>query len=123
MRIHFTVPKELAEEYDYLYDFRLCDGTGGTDATCADRVLFKVLLNGEEIWSTIDVPSTDPTRRPYIIDLAGSPIRIPAGTLNEGDNILEVYALPNSPAGKYQSFCRHRLRLAFRPNGTLMILR
>ena len=122
-RIHFTVPKELAEEYDYLYDFRLCDGTGGTDATCADRALFKVLLNGEEIWSTIDTPSTDPTRRPYIIDLAGNPIRIPAGTLNEGDNTIEVYALPNSPSGKYQSFCRHRLRLAFRPNGTLLILR
>ena len=122
-RIHFTVPKELAEEYDYLYDFRLCDGTGGTDATCADRALFKVLLNGEEIWSTIDTPSTDPTRRPYIIDLAGNPIRIPAGTLNEGDNVIEVYALPNSPDGKYQSFCRHRLRLAFRPNGTLLILR
>ena len=120
-RIHFTVPKGFAEEYDYRYDFRLSDGTGGSAPE--ERPLFKVLLNGESVWSTIESPTTDSTLRPYVIDLGNNPIRFPAGTLKEGDNTLEVYALPNSPAGKYQSFCRHRLRLVQPRIGSLMILK
>ena len=122
-RIHFTVPKGFANEYDYRYDFRLSDGTGSSDAECAKRVLFKVVLNGEPVWSSVTDPTSDPALRPYIIDLANDPIRIPAGSLHEGDNTIEVYALPNSPSGMYQSFCRHRLRLVQSRVGAMLILK